>query len=225
MLRQTLEGGLLRALTRRADSRAFPLVVGAVALASTLSMSVPFAGLLVGSVLLAHRRWLAIAVASSLGAAIGAALLYLVFHHLGWNRFFESYPEIVSSAAWRDATTWLTDHGVASLLVIAALPLPLTPALIFAAISRLPVAEVIFALWAGKLAKYLIYSWLASHFPQQLLRRGRRHFDAIAELLGRFTPAADTASASGTPSPNPHRGPLHDLPLQQDRADELPGGR
>ncbi|MDC6177085.1 YqaA family protein [Ralstonia solanacearum] len=184
MLRLSLQAGLLRALTRRADSRAFPLVVAGAALAAELSMSVPFASLLMAAVLLAPRRWVSIAVWASLGAAVGALALYLVFHHLGWNRLFAAYPDVVRSAAWRDATHWLEHYGVVSLLVIAALPLPLTPALMFAAISRLPVVEVIAALWLGKLAKYCVYAWLASRFPDRLMRHDQRHVDAMRAALG-----------------------------------------
>ena len=131
MLRLSLQSGLLRALTRRADSRAFPLVVAGAALAAELSMSVPFASLLMAAVLLAPRRWVSIATLASLGAAVGALVLYLVFHHLGWNRLFAAYPDVVRSTAWRDATHWLEHYGVASLSVIAALPVPLTPCLLY----------------------------------------------------------------------------------------------
>ncbi len=185
MLRVALESGLTRTLLRRADSPAFPAVVGAVALAATLSMSVPFATLLVAAVLMARRRWSAIAVGASMGAALGAAVLYLVFHHLGWARLFAAYPDVVRSSAWSDATRWLSAYGVVALLVIAATPLPLTPALMFAAISRLPLAEVVFALWIGKLAKYSVYARLASRFPERALRRGQRHADALRIIVAR----------------------------------------
>lgn len=175
----------MRTLLRRADSRAFPVVIGAVALAATLSMSVPFATLLVAAVLMAPRRWGAIAVGASLGAALGAAVLYLVFHHLGWARLFAAYPDVVRSSAWGDATRWLSAYGVTALLVIAATPLPLTPALMFAGISSLPIAEVVFALWIGKLAKYLVYAWMASRFPERALQRGQRHADALGAILAR----------------------------------------
>ena len=114
------------------------------------------------------------------GAALGAAVLYLVFHHLGWAKLFDAYPDVVRSGAWSEATRWLTSYGVASLLLIAALPLPLTPALMFAAISRLPVAEVLLALWIGKLAKYLVYAWMSARFPERLLRLGRRRSEGGA---------------------------------------------
>jgi membrane protein YqaA with SNARE-associated domain len=193
VLRGALEPSLMRTLLRRADSRAFPVVVGAVAVAATLSMSVPFATLLVAAVLMAPRRWGAIAVWASLGAALGAALLYLAFHHLGWARLFAAYPDVVRSSAWADATRWLSVYGVTALLVIAATPLPLTPALMFAGISRLPIAEVVLALWIGKLAKYLVYAWLASRFPERALRRGQRHAAALRAMLAR--------AMSTTPTP------------------------
>jgi membrane protein YqaA with SNARE-associated domain len=184
-----LETRLVSALTKRADQPSFPLGVGAAALAATLSMSVPFASLLIAAVLMAPRRWRSIALCSSLGAALGAALLYLAFHHLGWARLFAAYPEVVRSAAWADATRWLSRYGVAALLVLAALPLPLTPALMFAAISRLPVAEVLLALWLGKLAKYLVYAGLTATFPRRLLQHGHARVAALNSALVRATHA------------------------------------
>jgi uncharacterized membrane protein YdjX (TVP38/TMEM64 family) len=175
----------MRTLVRCADTRSFPVVVAAVAFAATLSMSVPFATLLVAAVLMAPRRWFAISLWSSLGAALGAALLYLVFHHLGWANLFAAYPEVVRSAAWRDASRWLDRYGVVALLVIAATPLPLTPALMFAAISRLPVAEVVVALWMGKLVKYVVYGWLASAFPVRWITRAHRRLMTLDAVLGR----------------------------------------
>ena len=71
---ETVETGLLRALTRGAETRAFPLIVAAVAMATTLSMTIPFGTLLVAAVLLAPRRWRSIAATSSIGAATRCAL-------------------------------------------------------------------------------------------------------------------------------------------------------
>lgn len=201
MLRNHLETGLLQALERRADAPAFPLVVAGVALVATVSMSIPFASLLMAAVLLARRRWCSIAIWSSAGAALGALALYLVFHHLGWNRVLEAYPELVRSVAWRDATRWLTRYGAESLLVIAALPIPLTPALIFAAISRLPVVDVIASLWLGKWIKYMVYAWLTARFPERLLRRGERQLLAMRSILA----SAGASSSSDPSTPNEPR--------------------
>lgn len=185
MLRGALESGLMRSLLRRADTREFPVVVGGIAAVATLSMSVPFATLLVAAVLMTPRRWRAIAVFASLGAALGGGLLYLAFHHLGWERLFAVYPDVVRSSAWSDATLWLGAYGVLALFFIAGTPLPLTPALMFAGISRLPIVEVLLALWLGKLLKYLLYAWLASRFPEMALRVEGRKAEALHALLAR----------------------------------------
>lgn len=181
MLRR-FQSRLADALTKRTGSPSFAAAVFIVALLATISMSVPFASLLVTAVMLAPGRWLSAAVWASLGAALGGLVLYLVFHHLGWKQLVTAYPEVVRSSAWRDATHWLTHYGVISLLGIAALPLPLTPALMFAAISRLPILEVIAALWLGKLFKYVFYAWLVSCFQEQLREKGSRDLQLIGDL-------------------------------------------
>lgn len=185
MFRNALETGLTRTLTQRAQHRAFPVFVAGAAFASTLSMTVPFASFLIAAVLMSPKRWRAIALWASLGAAMGAGLLYLVFHHLGWARFFESYPDVVRTKAWVDAVRWLTAYGVAALFVIAALPLPLTPALVFAGISRFPVAEVVIALWLGKLIKYSAYAWFTSAFPKYFIERSRHRPAALEAALAK----------------------------------------
>ncbi|MDI4635234.1 VTT domain-containing protein [Pelomonas sp. V22] len=185
MLRGVVESRLLRSLLGRADSRMFPTVVGGIAALATLSMTVPFASLLMAAVLMVPRRWLAVAISSSLGAALGAGLLYLAFHHLGWALLFERYPDVLRSSAWHDATRWLGAYGVPALFVIAVTPLPLTPALMFAGITRLPVVEVMLALWLGKLLKYLAYAWMTSCFPERALRTGWRHVEALRAMLAR----------------------------------------
>jgi hypothetical protein len=57
-----------------------------------------------------------------------------------------------------------------TLLIVAASPLPQTPALIFTAVSRLPPAEVFLALFIGKSLKYGVYAWLAATFPDYFHR-------------------------------------------------------
>jgi membrane protein YqaA with SNARE-associated domain len=185
MLRGVVESSLLRSLLRRADSRAFPIVVAGTAMVSTLSMSVPFASLLIAAVLMAPKRWRAIAISSSVGAALGGGLLYLAFHHLGWELLFTRYPDVLRSVAWSDATRWLGAYGVLALFVIGATPLPLTPALMLSGITRLPVVEVMLALWLGKLVKYLAYAWLASRFPARAMRTEWPHLETLHALLVR----------------------------------------
>lgn len=156
---------------RATSSRLYRPLVGVMAFGATLSMAIPFASILAFAVLLRRDRWLLIALLSSLGSAVGGLLLYLVFHHLGWNNFIALYPEVARSQSWVEATRWLSRYGISALLFISALPLPQTPALMFAGISRLPVGEVLLALLAGKLAKYSAYAWAVATFPERFARR------------------------------------------------------
>ena len=94
-------------------------------------------------------------------------------------------PDMRRSSARADATRWLTSYGLAAMPVIAALPLPLTPALLFAGISPLPFAEVLLALWLGKLVKYAAYAWFACAFPEHFVRRVHHRVAALGEAISR----------------------------------------
>ncbi|HMF24401.1 MAG TPA: VTT domain-containing protein [Pseudolabrys sp.] len=157
---------------RRAIHRplAYPLVVGVVALILTVSMTIPFASILIVAVLLRRDQWKEIVLVSSLGSATGGLILYLAFHYLGWSQIAAYYPDLPQSKAWADAARWVSAYGTWALLGFAAAPLPQTPALIFTAVSRLPVSEVFLALFLGKLLKYGVYGWLAAEFPSWFQR-------------------------------------------------------
>lgn len=151
-------------LRRATSARTYPFVVGVVGLILTVSM-VPFASILISAILLRRDHWREIVLLSSLGSATGGVVLYLIFHHLGWEQITSAYPDLMQSKAWSDATRWVSAYGSWALLGIAATPFPQTPALIFTAISRLPVLEVFIALFLGKLLKYSVYGFLAAKFP------------------------------------------------------------
>jgi membrane protein YqaA with SNARE-associated domain len=157
-------------LPRATSALAYPLAIGAIALILTISM-IPFASILVAAVLLRRDRWAGIVIFSSLGSATGGLALYLIFHHLGWTQILAAYPDLMQAKAWSDATRWVSAYGTWALLVIAASPFPQTPALIFAAVSQLPIAEIFLALFLGKLLKYGIYGFVAAKFPSWLAAR------------------------------------------------------
>ncbi len=156
---------------RGTTSYAYPTFVGLTALAFTISMSIPFGSVQAVAVLLDRRRWRAISLWSSVGSSVGAVAIYLAFHHWGWAQFVEAYPDTANSKGWQDATTWVSRYGAYALFVIAALPLPQTPALMFASIYRMPVLEVWLAILLGKLFKYGLYGGIVAKFPRHFSRR------------------------------------------------------
>jgi membrane protein YqaA with SNARE-associated domain len=165
MVLHVVQAKILIALAGVTAKRMYPFVVGGVAFVLTMSMAMPFVPVLIATVLARRDRWIAIVLLSSLGSAAGGLVLYLIFHHLGWNQIIAWYPDLVQSQAWSDATRWVSAYGTSALLIVAASPFPQTPALIFAAVSRLSIPQVFLALLLGKLLKYGMYAWLAAKFP------------------------------------------------------------
>lgn len=170
MIASLLEARIRKRLTQATAAPTYPVLVGLFAFGATLSMSVPFGSILVVATLLRRDKWLRIAILSSLGSALGGLVLYVVFHHLGWNSLIARYPDVVRSEVWAHATHWLSSYGIAALFLIAALPLPQTPALMVAGITRLPVIWVFLALLCGKIAKHTLYAWAVARFPEKFAR-------------------------------------------------------
>jgi membrane protein YqaA with SNARE-associated domain len=165
MTLHVVQARILIAVQGVTANRVYPLIIGGIAFVLTMSMAMPFVPILIGTVLARRDRWIVIALLSSLGSAAGGLVLYLIFHHLGWNQVIASYPDLMQSQAWSDATRWVSAYGTWALFIIAASPFPQTPALIFTAVSRLPVPEVFLALLFGKLLKYGTYAWLVTKCP------------------------------------------------------------
>ena len=180
MHRVLLENHLLQRLQRAARHRFMPAMVGCLAFGLTVSMTVPVTSALIPAVLLSPRRWRSIALQAAFGSALGATLLVLLFHHLGWVQLHAQFPAMLESTGWQRVIAWTVEYGVIALFAIAALPLPQTPALIFFAITEPPVAQIFLAVLLGKLIKYFLLAMLAALFPA----RFRAFLDVIEPVEG-----------------------------------------
>lgn len=154
----------------QAERDSFLPLIGLAAFLSTLSLSVPVEWLVVVVSLACPRRWMVTASIAAVGSAIASLGLYLTFHHFGWNILLARYPELAGSRGWLQATDWLSRYGLLAIFGLMALPLPVPklPMLAVAGIYRLPVADVFFAIVAGKIIKYLTYAYIAVRFPDAL---------------------------------------------------------
>lgn len=168
MLVHILQRKLRYILRQTSQSPWHALLVGLMALGATLSMSIPFAPILVFAVLLQPKRWLWLVITASLGSALGGVGLYVLFHHLGWQQLLAKYPELVHGRSWQEANHWLGHYGARALCIISATPLPDTPALAYAAMAHLPKQAIFGALWLGKFIKYSLYAGTAVYFPERL---------------------------------------------------------
>ena len=155
-------------LAKRAERGSYPIVVGGLAFFATLSMCVPVVPLLTAAVLLSARRWKSIALCAAVGSGAAALVLYVVFHHLGWQRLLGYLPELTRSAKWSQIAGFTDDYGLLALTAIAASPLPQTPALVFVALAELSPLAVFGSIFSGKLAKYGFTAWLAARAREPL---------------------------------------------------------
>lgn len=154
-------------------------------------MTIPFAGPLVVAVLFKPAMWKRLVLASSIGSALGAKALLLVFHHGAWAAILHWHPHLSGGASWIALGHWLEKYGTFSLLLVMALPVPDSPALLFFAVHEKNPLPVLFATFSGKCIKYSVYAYLVKTFPE------RFHF--TAELFLR-------SEAATAPKDSPARG-------------------
>jgi membrane protein YqaA with SNARE-associated domain len=144
-----------------ADARFFWICMVA-ALAGTMTAAYPVTAVVVPAVLLAPQRWRRIAAVTAVGSALGATLLVFALHNLGWNWVYERFPQLARDPTWIDVMDWAARYDALALFLIAASPLPQTPALIFFSIAGHDHLVVFVAMFCGKLLKYGLFAWLAS---------------------------------------------------------------
>jgi membrane protein YqaA with SNARE-associated domain len=168
--RRLLPNWLRRLLEVSATHRYYPLVVALIAFVVTATFSFPFAAVLIPAVLLAPGRWISIGLLCGLASGFGAAVLVEVFHHLGWEFIAARYPELVQLDALQWVRDWLQNYGLIALLIIAASPMPQTPALLVYSLVDPSIPGVAAAIGIGKSIKYLFLSWVTARYPGRFVR-------------------------------------------------------
>ena len=141
-----------------------PLAIPVMALygfIGTIVEIVPVTWVLSAFVALNPKRWKRFLAAGVLGASVGAVLLTWIFHRWGLAWIVAHYPSLVNSSGWQSAEVWIAQYGIFVLVVIAASPLALTPALAACGLMKMPLASAGLAVLFGKLAKYSIVASIA----------------------------------------------------------------
>ncbi|GAA5184499.1 hypothetical protein GCM10025771_38710 [Niveibacterium umoris] len=162
---------ILKLIARAEASQHLLLACLGLAAAGTLTAAYPITLIISTAVLIAPKRWRSIAAVSTLGSALGACALVILFHHMAWEQLYAHFPALGTHPRWHLVTQWTQAYGLAALLLVAALPLPQTPALIVLSAVRHDYLGVFLAVAAGKAIKYSVVAWAVSHFPDRLVGR------------------------------------------------------
>lgn len=142
-----------------------PALSAALTFTFTFTMLAPATFVIMSAVLLAPGRWKAIVVQSSFTSAIAATILFVMFEQLGWDQLQAMFPEMHDSATWMRIVDWVQDWGIPALFVVAAMPVPQSPALVFLSVGGHGGSEVMLAIFGGKLVKYGVVAWATATFP------------------------------------------------------------
>ena len=162
------------ALQRYAHHPAYSLVLLVLAFACTLSAMMSVTALVVPAVWLAQpkvqqsvrtARWWQIAAVCALGSALAACLLVWGVHTWGVHWAQTQFPNLFQSTRWHEASQLMQQHGLWVLALIAASPLPHTPALLILALNEPNLFGILLAMWLGKGLKYGGVAWLVAKFP------------------------------------------------------------
>jgi glucan phosphoethanolaminetransferase (alkaline phosphatase superfamily) len=159
---------LLRHAAASPHARYVPALSAALTFTFTFTMLAPATFVIMSAVLLAPGRWKAIVLQSSLTSAIAATILFGMFEQLGWDQLQALFPEMQTSAAWMRIVDWVQEWGILALFVVAAMPVPQSPALVFISVGGHGGSEVMLAIFAGKLIKYGVVAWATATFPAKV---------------------------------------------------------
>lgn len=165
----------LEALRRHGDRPWYGPALAGLALVDVFLVFVPTDGIVVSSAMLTPRRWFSIAAWVTLGSTAGALLLAHLVQAHGLPLILHYYPGLETSSTWTWTTTFFDRYGLYLVFLIAASPLMQQPAVILAAAAREPLVPLTVVILIGRLLKFGVVAWIASHAPN-LLKRLRAHF-------------------------------------------------
>jgi membrane protein YqaA with SNARE-associated domain len=140
-------------------------VLGLLAGLDLFVLVVPTDALLVSTVIVRPRRWPLVSLVLALGSAIGAWLM---------ARFFSGGAV---------PSRWIDVYGPWAIGLNALGPLPQQPLVAAAALAGISGAAIFISTFFGRLLKYLILGYLASHAPRLLSRIPGLRFEMEQMLL------------------------------------------
>ena len=164
-----LPAWIRKILDASAGHRYYVLVVTLIAFVSTATFAFPFTLVLIPAVLLAPHRWLVLGLLTGMASGAGGAVLVEIFQFMGQELVVSRFPQLVESASWQLASTWLQDYGLFALAVIAGSPLPQTPAILFYSLANPSTLGVLIAVGIGKTVKFVFLAWLTARYPARFI--------------------------------------------------------
>ncbi len=157
-------------LESHASSPWYPFALGFVALIDNFIFVIPMVPVLITSVFLTPKRWFSFAFFQAIGSSLGVLLFSLVISVHGTHFIQAIAPNFMEGDLWHHAEVWVAQYGLWALFGTSVLPITDHPVIAILALHKVSSIDVMLINFFGKIIKYLVFSWLASHAPKTLMK-------------------------------------------------------
>lgn len=146
----------------------YPPLVAALAFLDNFVVVIPTDGLLISSSILKPKKWWLFSACIAIGSTLGAAAFAFLVQHYGLPWLLEFFPDLQQSHTWQITESFFQQYGLIVVFIVAASPFFQQPALVLASLSHAPLTTITLVVFAGRMGKFLLLGYLASHAPKIL---------------------------------------------------------
>lgn len=158
----------IRGLQRFAGRWWYPPLIGLFAIIDNFVFIIPSDGILISSVLLTPKRWLLLALTTTIGSAIGALILASLVEVHGLPLILDFYPSLLETTSWTLTSRFFEEYGLYLVFLVSMTPLMQQPVIILAALAFTPLHELAPVLFFGRGVKFVVLAYIGSHAPRLL---------------------------------------------------------
>lgn len=159
-----------RRIQQYCDRPWYPYLVGVLTFSNNFLLVFPSDAFLISAVLVRPTAWVRAFVIAATGSSLGGLALAALIE---WNPEYvmhDLFPWLYQSAKWSTVEPYIHRYGGWALGLVAAVPAPQVPAVVIAALAGVPLHEIFLGLWLGRLLKWGVFAWCASHAPALVAR-------------------------------------------------------
>lgn len=158
----------IKKIQRHTGKKWFAPLLGFLAALDNIVIVIPTDGLLISSSMLIPKRWLTFALSVTIGSMLGALLLASIVEFQGLPWIVEHYPNLLQTKSWIWSQEFFENYGLLFVFVVGLSPLMQQPAVILAALVNTPLYKLALVIFFGRLIKFMLFSYIASHSPKYL---------------------------------------------------------
>ncbi|MCM2283097.1 MAG: hypothetical protein NDI61_14740 [Bdellovibrionaceae bacterium] len=176
---------LIRRLQRHARRWWYAPLVAFLAFADHFTIIIPTDGLLVSAVLLNPKRWVSTMLTVTIGSSLGALALAALIEWHGLPLLLKISPGIDQTQVWVWTEQFMSEYGMLAVFAVALSPFMQHPAVALASLANVPLLKIFGIVLLGRIIKYGVVCWVASHMPHLLKRLWgmREEIEEVTEVM------------------------------------------